>query len=259
MLELNPVVDLVTEHVALVILDRPVIGLSALLIDAAKTAQRAGRDIQLLTRRTNRITDAVRTQLLTGPNARWVILTGPGGSTYDGLNGVRLRWEGGLFVQDVAAGVEPDISSDRPDLRAQLRVRARVRPPAGTRLGDAAAFLFSRLAGAPPAGWGSEEPVTQPWNTEALTRFCDRRFPRPTWLCIAGQTRPDLYRAMGSLEARPLSTGLEERITVTVSRPGVPRLRPVVDALASRFGLLSLQAYEGQDLGSRQRISHLLG
>ena len=41
--------DLVTDDVAVVMQDRPVVGLSAWLLDAAAAAEAEGRDVQLVT------------------------------------------------------------------------------------------------------------------------------------------------------------------------------------------------------------------
>ena len=95
-LHFSPGVDLITDEVAVVMQDRPVVGLSAWLIDAAAAAEAEGRDVQLVTPPRVRITYPARTRLFSGRDARWVV--NDGGEAYDGLTGVQLSWDGKKFA-----------------------------------------------------------------------------------------------------------------------------------------------------------------
>ncbi|WP_405059494.1 DUF6177 family protein [Kribbella sp. NBC_01505] len=242
--------DQTTAEALVMMQDREVLGLSSWVIDAALAAERTDRQLQLVTPPTTRVTHALRTQLLApGAVARWVISDDD--QPYDGLNGEPLTWNGEQFV---SAG-DPDNPRPtrawltRPDaIHASLQLVARVRYPAAesTVVGRATEFLLRDLAGGPPAGWGTEEPVTQHWNPRELTRFCRRWSPRRTMLTVTGPapgttTRP----ANGIVEIGVRPAGLEETVTLAIGQPGLDAplpeaIFPAIAALADKFELVSL-------------------
>ncbi|WP_350275971.1 DUF6177 family protein [Kribbella sp. HUAS MG21] len=243
----SPGVDLITEKVAVVMQDRPVVGMSAWLSDAAAAAKEARRALQLVTPRTSRITWPVRSALFKTAFARWVV-TGDDGEYFDGLNGVRLEWNGDLFVARPADGkldLHPDfLVREQPFGQLQLTVRVRHKPVASVVLGKVAERLFTAASGAGPAGWSTSEPVTQPWSPDALTEYCRRRAPQPTWLVLAGQPGPEFRPAVGTLETRRTKSGLDETVTLAVAQPGLElpeahRIGEWIDEIADHFELVS--------------------
>ncbi|MEV5967910.1 DUF6177 family protein [Kribbella sp. NPDC051952] len=244
--------DRITEKAIVMMQDREVVGLSSWLLDAAITAERSQRVLQLVTPRTTRVTHAVRTQLLApGTGGCWVVNGNDSGPSYDGLSGEPLVWDGNLFVptgDEENPKPTPDYLQEQDGIHASLQLVARVRYPAaeGTIVGGAAEFLLRELAGGPPAGWGTEEPVSQPWDTAELTHFCRRWVPRSTMLTLTGPdgrhgTRP----ANGVIEIVNRPAGLEESVTLAIGCPGLEAplpqaIFPVVRQLADEFDLVSM-------------------
>ncbi|NIK59400.1 DUF6177 family protein [Kribbella shirazensis] len=245
----SPGVDLITEKVAVVMQDRPVVGMSAWLSDAVASAKAAGRAVQLVTPRSSRITWPVRSALFRTAFARWVV-SGDDGEYFDGLNGVRLQWNGDLFVARAATGRgKPHLHPDflvrvQPFGQFQLTVRVRHKPVASLVLGRVAERLFTAASGAAPAGWSTSEPVTQPWSPDALTEYCRRRAPQPTWLVLAGQPGGEFRPSIGTLETRRTRSGLDETVTLAVAQPGLElpephRIGEWIDEIADNFELVS--------------------
>ncbi|TCC07647.1 DUF6177 family protein [Kribbella soli] len=253
-LTFSPGVDLITEKVAVVMQDRPVVGMSAWLSDAVASATTAGRAVQLVTPRTSRITWPVRSTLFSTAFSRWVV-TGDDGEYFDGLNGVRLKWNGDLFIArspavqgEQNADLHPDFVVQEPPFgQLQLTVRVRHKPVASVVLGRVAERLFTAASGSGPAGWSTSEPVTQQWSTEALTEYCRGRAPQPTWLVLAGAPEPGVGPSVGTLETRRTRSGLDETVTLAVAQPGpelpdVQRIGAWVDEIADHFELVSAMA-----------------
>lgn len=247
----SPGVDLITEKVAVVMQDRPVIGMSAWLSDALTSAKMASRDVQLVTPKHSRLTWPVRSALFKGAYSKWVV-TGDDGEYFDGLNGVRLKWNGELFIaRSTVKRGEPssDLHPDyvvQEDLFGQLQftVRVRHKPVDSLVLGRVAERLFTATAGSGPAGWSTSEPVTQPWSAEALTEYCRDRAPSPTWLILAGQPGAEFRPAVGTLDIRRVESGVDETLTLAVSQPGMdfPNVNKVgewIDEIADDFELVS--------------------
>ena len=247
----SPGVDLITEKVAVVMQDRPVIGMSAWLTDALTSAKAAGRDVQLVTPPTSRLTWPVRSTLLRGVYSLWVV-TGSDGEYFDGLNGVRLKWNGDLFVArstvklgERSSDLHPDfVVQEKPFGQLQFTVRVRHKPVESLVLGRVAERLFTATTGSGPAGWATSEPVTQPWSLDALTEYCRGRAPAPTWLILAGQSGAEYRPSVGTLEARRTKSGLDETVTLAVAQPGmdfpdVNQIGQWIDDIADHFELVS--------------------
>lgn len=250
----SPGVDLITDKVAVVMQDRPVIGMSSWLSDVLTSAKAESRDVQLVTPKTSTITWPVRSMLFSGAYSKWVV-TGDDGEYFDGLNGVRLKWNGDLFVArstampgEQTADLHPDyVVQEEPFGHLQLTVRVRHKPVASLVLGRLAERLFKATTGNGPAGWATSEPVTQPWSPEALTEYCRDRAPEPTWLVLAGQPGKEFKPAVGTLEARRTQSGLDETVTLAVAQPGMDfpttnAIGDLIDEVADNFELISAMA-----------------
>ncbi|HEY3561581.1 MAG TPA: DUF6177 family protein [Kribbella sp.] len=247
----SPGVDLITEKVAVVMQDRPVIGMSAWLSDALTSARTADRDVQLVTPKQSRLTWPVRSALFGGPFSRWVV-TGSDGEYFDGLNGIRLKWNGEQFLAKAPATRGEPTSDMHPDYvveedlfgHLQFTVRVRHKPVDSLVLGGVAEQLFTATTGSGPAGWSTSEPVTQPWSPEALTEYCRDRAPSPTWLVVSGQPGEEFRPAVGTLEIRRVKSGVDETLTLSVAQTGMdfPNVNQVgewVDAVADEYELVS--------------------
>ncbi|MEU4191501.1 DUF6177 family protein [Kribbella sp. NPDC026611] len=247
----SPGVDLITEKVAVVMQDRPVIGMSSWLVDALTSAKMEARDIQLVTPKTSRLTWPVRSMLFNGAFSKWVV-TADDGEYYDGLNGVRLKWDGDLFIARSTAKPGEQTSDLHPDYviqkepfgHLQLTVRVRHKPVASLMLGKLAELLFTRTTGGGPAGWSTSEPVTQPWSPDALTEYCRDRAPDPTWLVVSGPPGAEFKPALGTLEARRTRSGLDETVTLAVVQPGLEfpsahAIGDLIDEVADNYELIS--------------------
>jgi hypothetical protein len=230
-------VDAVTPKAIIMFQDRPIVSMSSWLLETTSVAEEAQRTLQIVTPPTTRITHAVRTQI----PATWVVKGNQ--ETYDGLTGRVLIWDGDLFVPEPGTkrlSREWLRKLDGPP-RAALQLTARVRYPAAERtvVGGATEYLLTELTGEPPAGWGTEEPASQPWSTEELTRFCRRWAPRRTMLTVVNK------QANGTLEVAVRPAGLEELITVAIRYQGpeapLPEaIFPTVRRLAEEFDLVSM-------------------
>jgi hypothetical protein len=247
----SPGVDLITEKVAVVMQDRPVVGMSAWLSDVLTSAKMENRDVQLITSTDTKLTWPVRSMMFAGLYSRWVV-TAKDGESFDGLSGSRLKWDGEMFVARSLArpgeqnsDLHPEfVVQEQPFGHLQLTVRVRHKPVAGIVLGQVAERLFTATTGAGPAGWATSEPVTQPWNRTALTDYCRDRAPDPTWLVLAGQPGPEFKPAIGTLELRRTKSGLDETVTMAVAQPGMdfPSLTSIgdlIDDVADNAELIS--------------------
>lgn len=253
-LDYSPGLDLITDEVAVMMQDRPVVGLSAWLLDAVAAAEREGRGVQLVTPARVRLSYPARSRLFSGRNTRWVVQAD--GEAYDGLTGVKLNWDGKKFApvtgpdgrEEVAAAWTAD--PERLDVRANLQVLARVRYPAldSTLVGRATELLCTELTGAQPIGWGTEEPVNRPWNAEAaasLTAYCHRRSPRPSLLTVVGATTDGVRPATGSAVINSRPAGIEETVMLAIAQPGLEppdadTVRDVIGRLAEEVELVTV-------------------
>lgn len=248
----QPAVDVLTDKVAVLIQDRPVVAMTAWLSDAFRAAANAGLGIQIVTPPDTRLSPAVRNSLPGWPS-RWVVQDERDGY-YDGLSGAVLEWNNGLFVtvtspqatpQDphtpVAASFKEEVAD--PGER-QLAVSFRAVHPADDRLvlGGALESVWKEFTGGPPAGWGTEEPVNLPWSIRQLTDLAHERAPEPTWLVVVGTPeRPGL----ATVRIGRTKAGVEEDVTLAFGYgPGekVPEdaVRRAAETLATRHDLQSM-------------------
>ncbi|MBX9395114.1 hypothetical protein K4749_16285 [Streptomyces sp. TRM72054] len=248
----QPAVDVLTDKVAVVIQDRPVVAMTAWLADAFRATAAAGRGLQIVTPAGTRMSPAVRNALPGWPS-RWVVQDERDGY-YDGLSGAVLRWDNGLFVtvespeatpEDPRTPVARTFGEDIADTgERQLAISFRTVHPADDRLvlGGAVEAVWREITGEPPAGWGTEEPANLPWSLRQLTDVAHERTPEPTWLVVVGTPeRPGL----ATVRITRTKGGVEEDVTMAFGYgPGeeLPSgaVPAAAEALATRHDLQSM-------------------
>ncbi|MGW6898055.1 DUF6177 family protein [Streptomyces sp. NBC_01718] len=247
----QPAIDALTDKVAVVIQDRPVVAMTAWLSDAFRATAEAELGLQIVTSPGTTLSPAVRNSL-TGWPSRWVVQDERDGY-YDGLSGAVLRWQNGMFATVEAADATPD--DPRTPVAAsfkefadtgerQLAVSFRTVHPADDRLvlGGALEAVWRELTGNPPAGWGTAEPANLPWSLRQLTDVAHDRSPAPTWVVVVGSPdRPGL----ATVRISRTTGGVEEDVTLAFGygageEPPVDALPRVAEILATRHHLQSM-------------------
>jgi uncharacterized protein DUF6177 len=208
--------------VTLIVQDRPVVGLTTRLIDAARRCGESGGCLQLLTPDTTQLT-LPASDLLRCRNAHWVVRSGS--AHFDGHTGQRMRWNGDGFV---LSGPEPP--DGVPDGLFVVDVAVfHATPP---ELGGVLEVCVDWLAGGVVTGWGTAEPVTQRWSRNNLTEFCQERAPEPTKVVVVGGTAA--VPVLGTLTAARVPTGLLEHIRIGVPAPA-RRANPLITRLTAHY------------------------
>ncbi|MGW0960443.1 DUF6177 family protein [Streptomyces gelaticus] len=247
----QPAVDALTDKVAVIIQDRPVIAMTAWLSDAFRAAANAELGLQIVTSPGATLSPAVRNSLSGWPS-RWVVQDEKDGY-YDGLSGAVLRWQNGMFATVEAADATPE--DPRTPVAAayqevtdtgerQLAISFRAVHPADDRLvlGGALEAVWQELTGQPPAGWGTAEPANLPWSLRRLTDVAFDRAPEPTWLVVVGSPeRPGL----ATVRISRTKAGVEEDVTLAFGygpgeEPPLEALPRVAEVLATRHHLQSM-------------------
>ncbi|MEV4962707.1 DUF6177 family protein [[Kitasatospora] papulosa] len=246
-----PAVDVLTEKVAVVIQDRPVVALTAWLSDAYRAATEAGLGLQVVAPSGTTLSPAARHLLGTWPS-RWIVQDERDGY-YDGLSGAVLRWQDGIFApvegpgstagdpQSLVAASYGEVSDTG---ERQLALTFRSLHPADDRLvlGGGLESVWRELTGAPPAGWGTAEPANLPWSPQRLTDLAFERAPRPTWAVVVGSPeRPGL----ATMRVTRTTAGVEEEVTLAfgygadeeMPEDALPR---AAEVLATRHRLQSM-------------------
>ncbi|NBE55061.1 DUF6177 family protein, partial [Streptomyces boluensis] len=195
-----------------------------------------------------RLTLPTRAALGGHPN-RWVVQDEACGY-YDGLSGAVLRWQNGAFTPvrtpdgnaEVAQAFTEPATAGTQERQLILAVRTRHDPDEDLVLGGALEACWRALTGAPPAGWGTAEPINLPWSKRQLTELTRGRAPEPSWLAVVGHTdRP----AIATLKISRTATGVEEEITLALGyghdeNPPLDAIEPLAATLAAEHGLTSL-------------------
>ncbi|MGA5554949.1 DUF6177 family protein [Streptomyces lavendulocolor] len=248
----QPAVDVLTDKVAVVIQDRPVVAMTAWLADAFRAAAEGGLGLQVVSPAGTTLSPAVRGALSAWPS-RWVVQDERDGY-YDGLTGAVLAWRDGMFFP-VA---EPDSTDDDPRARVaasfqegvtdsgerQLALTFRTVHPADDRLvlGGALEAVWRELTGEAPAGWGTAEPANLPWSLRRLTDVAFERAPEPTWVVVVGSPeRPGL----ATVRVSRTKAGVEEEVTLAFGygpdeEPPVDAVPRAAEVLATRHRLQSM-------------------
>ncbi|MFF6780066.1 DUF6177 family protein [Streptomyces sp. NPDC012510] len=245
----QPAVDVVTDHAAVVLIDRPVVALTSWLAEIMRTAVASRRSLQIVTPAGVRLTPAARTTLARVPN-RWVVQD-PECGYYDGLSGAVLRWRDEAFSPVLSEDGTGTVAAafTRPVREAagrQLIVALRTGHRADERLllGGALEAAWKTLTGTAPAGWGPAEPVNLPWSPRQLTDLARERAPEPSQLIVVGT--PD-RPAMATLRVTRTTKGVEEDAVLTVgyaAGEGLPldRLQELAETLVREHGLRTMLA-----------------
>ncbi|WP_269859405.1 DUF6177 family protein [Streptomyces sp. RPT161] len=215
----QPAVDVLTDRVAVVIQNRPVVPMTSWLSDTLRACITSGRALQIVTPPDARLSLPTRTALTGLPN-RWVIRD-PNGTYYDGLSGAQLHWNDGAFTLVPAPSGETPIAHafTTPDAahagEGQLLLSFTTCHPAtdDLLLGGALESAWRTLTGAPPAGWATAEPVNLPWSRPDITRLARHRAPDDTWITTVGS--PDCP-AIATMRVSRTEDGVEEDITLAV-------------------------------------------
>ncbi|MEK2474098.1 DUF6177 family protein [Streptomyces noursei] len=247
----QPTVDVLTDKVAVVIQDRPVVAMTAWLSDAFQTAATAELGLQVVTPPGTTLSPAARDSLSSWPS-RWVVRDERDGY-YDGLTGAVLRWQDGMFAPVPSAEATAD--DPRTPLAAsyqeatvsgerQLAVTFRTVHPAGEDLvlGGALESIWRELTGEPPAGWGTAEPANLPWSPRQITDLARERAPEPTWVVVVGSPdRPGL----ATMRVGRTKAGVEEDVTLMFGygpdeEPPMDALPKAAELLATRHRLQSM-------------------
>ncbi|MFC8914154.1 DUF6177 family protein [Streptomyces sp. NPDC057116] len=248
----QPAVDVLTDKVAVVIQDRPVVAMTAWLADAFRAAGEGGLGLQIVSPAGTTLSPAVRSALSAWPS-RWVVQDERDGY-YDGLSGAVLAWREGMFFP-VAAD---DSTDEEPRARVaatyqegvgdggerQLAVTFRTVHPADDRLvlGGALEAVWRELTGEAPAGWGTAEPANLPWSLRRLTEVAHERAPEPTWLVVVGSPeRPGL----ATVRVSRTKAGVEEEVTLAFGygpdeEPPLDAVPRAAEVLATRHHLRSM-------------------
>ncbi|MFE6769827.1 DUF6177 family protein [Streptomyces fimicarius] len=247
----QPAIDVLTDKVAVVIQDRPVVAMTAWLSDAFRAAAEAGLGLQIVSPAGTTLSPAVR-DALGGWPSRWIVQDERDGY-YDGLTGAVLRWQEGAFDPVLS----PDATEDDPHTpvatayqevrdtgERQLGLTFRMVHPADERLvlGGGLESVWRELTGEPPAGWGTSEPATLPWSPGRLTDVAYERAPEPTWLVVVGsRSRPGI----ATVRITRTKAGVEEEVTLAFGygadeEPPLDALPAAAEALATRHHLQSM-------------------
>ncbi|MGG2460640.1 DUF6177 family protein [Streptomyces sp. RGM 3693] len=247
----QPAVDVLTDKVAVVIQDRPVLAMTAWLSDAFRTAATAELGLQVVTPPGTTLSAAARDSLSNWPS-RWVVRDERDGY-YDGLTGAVLRWQDGMFAPIPSAEAPADdprtpVAASYQEVTVtgerQLAVTFRTVHPANEDLvlGGALELIWRELTGAPPAGWGTAEPANLPWSPRQITDLARERVPEPTWVVVVGSAgRPGL----ATVRISRTKAGVEEDVTLMFGygpdeEPPVGALPKVAELLATRHRLQSM-------------------
>jgi hypothetical protein len=258
-----PAVDVLTDSTAVVLADRPVIALTSWLSEVLRAASGSRRALQIVTPPDVRLSPAARTTLAQVPN-RWVVQD-PDCGYYDGLSGAVLRWQDGTFTPALTAEgkstVAKAFTDTGPSAERQLHVAFRTRHAADPNLllGGALETAWRTLTGAPPAGWGTAEPVNLPWSPRQLTDLAQERAPQATHLVAVGA--PD-RPAVGTLRVTRTGAGVEEDVHLTLgfgADEGLPldAVQGLAETLVGEHGLVTMLVSvrrAGRDLVTPPRL-----
>lgn len=266
----QPAIDLVTRLTAVVMQDRPVVGISRWLQDAlmAVLASDPARTLYLITPAHTRLTLPLY-ELLASQPVRWLV---PYGEHYfDARTGTALRWTGRApdvlredtrdYREMTDAQGEAVVAAEWNDTREaylasgafgataerrlSLQIRTRHEPTADLLLGGAVEAAWRVLTGGPPAGWGTAEPVGNPWSRQELTDLARGRAPQPSFLVVVGT--PD-RPGIASVRIARTPDGVEEDVSVSFGwpdparMPGQSELTALAAELSTGHGLRSMFA-----------------
>ncbi|WP_410664164.1 DUF6177 family protein [Amycolatopsis sp. lyj-84] len=240
----HPAADWATSEALVVEQSRRIVPASSWMIDAARSALRSERVLQLLTPEDSRLTYPMEL-LLRDAAAEWIVQE-DADRYRDGIRGVPMTWSGTRFVRDpggrAATPVEPKIGSGDVEVRITT-----VHPVSGPlRLGSAAEAVLRAFTGGAPAGWGDAEPATSPWSADEITAYCRNRAPGRTQLVVVGG------EVTGQLRVSPTDEGTIEE--TRLSGPGTLRpedLTALAEQVSGSARLMLAAVHPGRQGGPR--------
>ena len=229
-------------------LNKPITYLSPWIAKSHAAAQEDGRHFAVLTPGTAAISLPL-SMLLSEPGCQW-LATSADGTFFDGFTGRVHSWNGEVFEPLDELAEDFLLTPRTPG--GLLHVRAETMHPAslGTRIGDFTAQLFTELTGHPPVGWGRSEPVSEPWDTAAITAHCYDRAPEASVLLAVGQ--PRVGTAAASIAV----------VTVERSAAGVHESVELLAESADPLGSDQLEAFAARMHRSHARtavLGHAVG
>ncbi|MEV5988082.1 DUF6177 family protein [Streptomyces sp. NPDC052051] len=238
-----PAVDILTDSTAVVLADRPVLGLTAWLSDVLRLVTAAGRALHLVTPSHVRLTLPLRTALGGAPH-RWVVQA-PRGGYYDGLSGAELAWRDGTFAatgDGTVADAFKDGAAPTDERRLTVAFRTVHAPDADLVLGQALETAWRSLTGEPPLGWGTAEPANLPWSSRQLTDLARRRAPAPTQAVVVGTSA---HPAIATHRTTRTTSGVAEEVTLTLGYRAAQHIpldaiEPLAAALVGTQGLTTM-------------------
>jgi Family of unknown function (DUF6177) len=228
----HPTVDLLTRSRAVMMSQRPVVGLSSWLVDAARRAVDHGLIPTLVTPAATRLTLPTRAAVDAGL-LQWVVRV-VGGGFYDGMAGTAMAFDDDDFVAgaEVATQFGSVVAPDAWQVLVSLTIEHRA--AIQTQLGGAVEILARALTGVRPAGWGTHEPVTEQWSRPELTTFARRRMPTDSQVVVVGAGQNSMT---ATLRAARTERGVEETLLCLVNAG--PVTRPIDDVAAQARAALT--------------------
>jgi len=134
----------------------------------------------------SRLTESMR-DLLTSLGGLWVVRDHTGRLTETRTGRLIDDLEAALHPPDAAAVADWFVPSGPPQA-VQLIVSwsIRHRAEAATVIGPSLDTFLAKLGLGPVTGWGVHEPVTEPWDPVAMTKYARERMPESTRITITG-------------------------------------------------------------------------
>ena len=226
-----------TEKTRIVAVDSPVVGLSAAIADAIAAGARDTRALQVLTPAFTHITHALR-GVLTASGCRWVV-EGPGSGHYDGLTGMPLVWEAALGFRARQDGAPPAPARRQGESGLALGLHFIHPAEADLRLGEMVEHTTKSLCGAPPTGWGTNEPALMAWDPDRLTDLCRGRAPAPTRTVFTGAG------FAGTLQVSRVMEGVKESLNLVAGNAEHTALPELLAELPDSFQSLTAHRVPG--------------
>ncbi|MFC6882887.1 MULTISPECIES: DUF6177 family protein [Actinomadura] len=240
--------DALTDRAMVVLLERPVVSLSADLVEMLAECERSGRALQIVTPPGSRVTQPVRAAA-NGTRAHWIVADDE--DYYEGTSGRPMRWDGGAFslVPDATDYAPGFVARPRAPAGVHLSMTFQARHTPDAVLGRQAAELLHLLTGRTLIGWGPSEPLEHPWDPRTLTSFVHNKIQRhglERLIAIGAGERP----AIATLEFFPLAPpakGIAEVTVLTVGYtpddpPPVSHIPWLTDMLTTEHPVTALLA-----------------
>jgi hypothetical protein len=243
----HPAADVTTPEALVVEQGRNVVPLSHWISDAALVAKNSGRRLQLLTPPYSRITFPLEVLIRECRAGRWVLRSTTDSGFVDGLTGQQMFWDGAKFAPITRGGGEPATGSASPSGvgSVELTIETLHSASEALQLGASTVAAVIALTGAEPTGWGTAEPVSQPWSARELTDFCRARAPQSTCLVIVGG-QPTCV--VGVLTVTVVTTGVLEELRLT-GPPSVAVNQGTMERLADQVAATARTMLVAVNLG----------